>query len=473
VPPAAGAEVVARPAGDADDSAIAGITVFPGALYPPFSPDIDAYDVDLPLGAPAYSLSIAPKAADAQVHIDGSAARLAIFPRATTTRVEVTGASGATTLVTLRSRPPRQTAYVKATNPDVGDGFGVAVAISADGSALAVGAPGEDSGALGAGGRQTDDKRVDSGAVYVYTREGDAFRFDGYLKSRLPAHGFGSAVALSPNGKLLAIGEPDEDSGAMGSGAVEVYERRGKGWRQRALVKPQEPVRGGAFGASIALSWDTLAVGAPGEDAAYVVSRNRGFQRAERVAVAPIGERFGETVSLGEDGTMLAVSGELTTRVYTATKAGMREVLTLPGQRGAVSGNGHVVAAVEPARDRVHVYRYGEHGWFSTAQFSGAGEHLALDFAGNALVIGNVVDRFAYRGGARLFRYDGTCWVPGEALVAINAAPNDQAGMAVGIDGRGETVVLGAPGEDGGGAELSGDPASDALESSGAAYVFR
>jgi hypothetical protein len=147
--------------------------------------------------------------------------------------------------------------------------------------------------------------------------------------------------------------------------------------------------------------------------------------------------------------------------------------LTLPGQHGVVSGSGYVVAAIEPARDCVHVYRNGDHGWYATAQFPGAGERLALDFAGNALVIGNAVDRFNYRGGARVFRWDGKAWVPGEPLVAANASANDLAGVAVSIDARGETVVVGAPGEDGAGAELSGDPGTDSLESSGAAYVFR
>ena len=444
----------------------------PGTLYPPFSPDLDDYEVELPLGAPAFSLSVAPASPSARVSIDGVAMRLGSVPRDTTTRIEVTDEDGETSIVTVRSRPPKQTAYVKASNPDVGDGFGVAVALSADGSTLAVGAPGEDSRALGAAGRQNDNGRVDSGAVYLYGKSGESWRFDGYVKSRLPAHGFGAAVALSRDGRTLAVGEPDEDSGAMGSGAVEVYERVGKGWRHVALVKPREPVRGGAFGASVALSGDVLAVGAPGEDAAYVWSAKGKYRESERIAVAG-GERFGEAVSLGGDGSVMAVSGVAATRVYTSTKAGLREVLTLPGQRGAVSGDGNVVAAIEPAQGSVHVYRYGAQGWFSAARFAGAGERVALDFAGDALVMGNVVDRFNYRGGARVFRWDGMKWAAGEPLLASNGTANDLAGTSVTIDGAGTTVVLGAPGEDGVGPELTGDPSHDDLESSGAAYVFR
>lgn len=61
-----------------------------------------------------------------------------------------------------------QQAYVKASNTDTGDNFGIDVALSADGSMLAVGASHEDSSATGIGGDQADDSTVDSGAVYLY-----------------------------------------------------------------------------------------------------------------------------------------------------------------------------------------------------------------------------------------------------------------------------------------------------------------
>ncbi len=64
-----------------------------------------------------------------------------------------------------------QQAYVKASNTDAGDEFGYALALSGDGSTLAVGAPLEDGSAIGVGGIQTDntaDGATDSGAAYVY-----------------------------------------------------------------------------------------------------------------------------------------------------------------------------------------------------------------------------------------------------------------------------------------------------------------
>jgi hypothetical protein len=67
-------------------------------------------------------------------------------------------------------------AYVKASNTEAQDLFGVgaglnfskALTLSADGTTMAIGAPGEDSGATGTSGDQSDNSAEQSGAVYVY-----------------------------------------------------------------------------------------------------------------------------------------------------------------------------------------------------------------------------------------------------------------------------------------------------------------
>jgi hypothetical protein len=61
-----------------------------------------------------------------------------------------------------------QRAYVKASNADVYDAFGLDIALSGDGSTLAVTAKGEDSAATGVGGAQSDNSAGDAGAVYLY-----------------------------------------------------------------------------------------------------------------------------------------------------------------------------------------------------------------------------------------------------------------------------------------------------------------
>jgi hypothetical protein len=61
-----------------------------------------------------------------------------------------------------------QTAYVKASNPDAGDNLGFSLALSADGSTLAVAALLEASAAIGIDGNQADNSAAGAGAVYVF-----------------------------------------------------------------------------------------------------------------------------------------------------------------------------------------------------------------------------------------------------------------------------------------------------------------
>ena len=61
-----------------------------------------------------------------------------------------------------------QRSYVKATNTEPFDEFGVRVGLSADGNVLAVAADLESSAATGVGGNQQDNAAPEAGAVYVY-----------------------------------------------------------------------------------------------------------------------------------------------------------------------------------------------------------------------------------------------------------------------------------------------------------------
>jgi hypothetical protein len=58
--------------------------------------------------------------------------------------------------------------YVKASNTDAGDEFGLSVSLSVNGNTLAVGAELEDSNATGIGGDQSDNSADAAGAAYLY-----------------------------------------------------------------------------------------------------------------------------------------------------------------------------------------------------------------------------------------------------------------------------------------------------------------
>ena len=162
-----------------------------------------------------------------------------------------------------------QQAYIKASNTDANDRFGSSIALSADGSTLAVGASEEASAATGINGNQADNSASSAGAVYVYTRSGTSWSQQAYIKaSNTNAYdSFGSTIALSGDGSTLAVGA---DNSALGAGAVYVYTRSGTSWSQQAYIKASNTNAGDNFGYSVALSGDgsTLAVGASEEDSA-------------------------------------------------------------------------------------------------------------------------------------------------------------------------------------------------------------
>jgi len=75
--------------------------------------------------------------------------------------------------------------YVKASNTGMFDSFGEAVSLSADGNTLAVGAPGEDSSAIGINANRNNDLVGQSGAVYVFVRSAGLWQQQAYIKSWL------------------------------------------------------------------------------------------------------------------------------------------------------------------------------------------------------------------------------------------------------------------------------------------------
>jgi hypothetical protein len=258
----------------------------------------------------------------------------------------------------------RQTAYVKASNPHMGDHFGNggtllgdSVALSGDGLTMAVGAPNEGSGAKGINGNQDDASVYSAGAVYVFTRRNMASPWaqQAYVKASNPQAGaeFGHVVTLSADGNTMAVSAYFEASAAKGingnqnddsipqAGAVYVFTRRGTAWSQQAYIKASNTGEAGTdgnfgdgdqFGFSVALSDDgnTLAVGANAEDssakgingdqsdnsmqsagAAYIFVRSGATWTQQAYVKAPntaANVQFGYAVALSADGNTFAVS---------------------------------------------------------------------------------------------------------------------------------------------------------------------
>src|SRR5579872_847870 len=129
-----------------------------------------------------------------------------------------------------------QQAYVKSSNtggPVVGYQFGYSVSLSSDGSTLAVGQTSDPSNATGINGDQKNTSAPDSGAVFVFGREGSAWAQQAYVKPwNTTQRGvlFGYSVGLSGNGDTMAVGTYDED---RGRGAVYAFTRKNRTWAQQ------------------------------------------------------------------------------------------------------------------------------------------------------------------------------------------------------------------------------------------------
>ncbi|MEW8086975.1 MAG: FG-GAP repeat protein [Candidatus Thiodiazotropha endolucinida] len=112
----------------------------------------------------------------------------------------------------------QQQAYIKASNTDERDEFGRNIALSADGTILAVTARFERSDAVGIGGDQGNMLTYYKGAAYLFTGEAGNWQQKNYIKAPVADNYqfFGDSLAISGDGLTLAVGVPNEDSSATG-----------------------------------------------------------------------------------------------------------------------------------------------------------------------------------------------------------------------------------------------------------------
>jgi hypothetical protein len=218
---------------------------------------------------------------------------------------------------------------VTASNAETGDYFGYAIALSADGTTLAVGAYLEDDAAQGiTSGTYTtvNNGAADSGAVYLFTSS--SWTQQAYIKASNSAAGdyFGRSVSLSQDGSVLAVGSTEQG----GTGVVYLFSNS-SGWQEDTYFSAANTGSDDKFGISVSLSADgsVLAVGAPGErssatgingddsidteiaaGAAYLFNGSGSSWTQQAYIKAPntdAGEYFSWPLALASDGNMLAV----------------------------------------------------------------------------------------------------------------------------------------------------------------------
>lgn len=209
-----------------------------------------------------------------------------------------------------------QQAILRASNGEALDGFGASVAV--DGTTIVVGAPDEDG---------PTNATWSVGTVYVFTRTDAGWAEQAILRpsraDRLDA--FGRSVAVAGDTVVVGIPGLDRLSGFQliaGVGGAYVFTRTNGAWSQQALLRAPQADQNDAFGGSVAIHADTVVVGARGDDgadnmqpeagAAYVFTRTGGAWSALITLRAPNAgaeDQFGASVAIS--GATIAVGAPL------------------------------------------------------------------------------------------------------------------------------------------------------------------
>ena len=308
-----------------------------------------------------------------------------------------------------------QQAKLVASDPAADDNFGNSVAISGDTIVV---------GAWLAGGANT-------GAAYVFTRNGTGWTQQAKLVSGAPAfdEDFGSAVAVS--GDTALIGATGGFSG-FGFGSAYTFTRAGTAWTQQARIpQPSGGAVNAGFGIAVALSGDTAVVGEPGDDsissnqgAAYVFARSgtSWFQQDRLIPTdTAANDGFGSSIAFSGDTLLIGAPHDATTfNDQGSAYAFVRNTTTWSQQAKLLAddpGNG---------------------GTFGSA--------VAL--SGDTAIIGvpNDDGAFVDQGSAYVFDRSATTWAQHAKLLAPTPAAGDGFGSAVGVSG--DTAVIGMPNDD-------------------------
>ncbi|ULA62990.1 MAG: hypothetical protein LZF86_80160 [Nitrospira sp.] len=277
---------------------------------------------------------------------------------------------------------------------------------------------------------------MNSGAAYVFTRSGSAWTQQAYLKASNTEtnDAFGYAVAL--DGDTLVVGALGEDSNetgtsglggnntALNSGAAYVFTRSGSAWTQQAYVKASNTEANDEFGRSLALSGDTLVVGAYQEDGA----------------------------ATGVNGTQsngAADSGA----VYVFTRSGSAWTQQAYLKASNTEANNYFGWSVALSGDRLVVGAYPEE-----SNATGVDGDQTNNSAGNS-------------GAAYVFTRNGGVWSQQSYVKASNTELGDSFGYVVAVSGG--TVAVGAMAEDSNATGVNGNQADNNTSNSGAVYVFQ
>ncbi|HQU82687.1 MAG TPA: hypothetical protein PKY59_06170 [Pyrinomonadaceae bacterium] len=370
-----------------------------------------------------------------------------------------------------------------ASDGEGGDNFGSCVSISGD--TILVGAYFD---RVGVNNTQ--------GSAYVFVRSGTVWTEQQKLTAADGAEGdnFGWNVAI--NGNTAVIGAPFSDAGENSDqGAGYVFVRSGTVWTLQQKLTASDGAQFDYFGFSVAISGETVVVGAYLADvgsvvdngAAYVFVRS-GTVWSQQKKLSEPDHSYGSSVAISGDEIIVGAVGDFFVsnstqgRAYVYARTGPIWILDKKlfdpndvegdnfGTAVGISESNLIVGAfgVDSGKGAAYAYSLSGGKWRQESQevaTDGAANDLfgrSVAISGNTAVISSHFDQNGANlrtGSAYVFVRNGADWVQQQKLTASDGADGDNFSWSVDIDG--ETIVIGAP-RDGIGSNAN----------QGSAYVF-
>ncbi|KPA18874.1 secreted protein containing Peptidase S8 and S53, subtilisin, kexin, sedolisin domain protein [Candidatus Magnetomorum sp. HK-1] len=288
-----------------------------------------------------------------------------------------------------------------------GDKFGCSVSIYGD---YAI---------VGAG--YDDDKDINSGSAYIFTRQDNTWIEQ---KKLLASDGaeydyFGFSVSIS--GDYAIVGAYGDDNNGYFSGSAYIFKRDGNTWTEQAKLLPSDGATYDYFGQSVSISGDYAIVGAYRDDdngycsgSAYIFKRDGNTWIKQTKLLASDGAKadsFGFSVSISVDYAIVGAWKD--------------------SYNGFWSGS-------------AYIFKRDGDTWIEQTKLlatDGAKEDLfgvSVSISGYYAIVGAEGDDVngTKSGSAYIFKRDGDAWKEQAKLLASNGTDNDLFGQSVSISGN-------------------------------------
>jgi subtilisin-like proprotein convertase family protein len=329
-------------------------------------------------------------------------------------------------------------------------------------------------------GRPSNDWGSNLNQIEGHSKSGNTYNSSyvqhAYIKADVVTAGdrFGSDVAIS--GDTMVVGTPNQSDG----GAAYVFVRDNNGWSQQAILKASNEGLFDGFGTSVSISGNTIVVGAPFEDSdSTTVNSGSGNDNSPDSGAAYV---------------FVRLNGNWIQEAY------LKNFLLVPGVNFgfdvAVSGDKIVVGVPYqpiqgPNTGTAQVYKKSGSNWVYDSQLNAInfGEDdrfgYSVAISGHTIVVGafgessdfvgvNAGDGFndnaPSSGAAYVFTNEGNSWPLTHFIKASNTEAADLFGIDVAISGN--TIIIGAIGEDSNATGINGDQNNNDKDGSGAAYIY-